>query len=404
MQDSISPGFLTDADTRSVKDHAPTENLQDNEIVKSSGTCDGDADDPCDSQDCARAVPADLAQCFEEDTENSALLRSFDMIFRLHQRSEDTRRHLDNIDRVLLTSRSTAELARRVLRILQTDMNLVSARILIQEGHPIAGFLSESPISGFSVISPDIMENAGLTGNDPFVLNDPSGPLATHLFGEAADMISSAAVASLLTEEGELGLLCLGSDDPSHYCGGMNTHLISSLAEKISLGLANAWGHETAAARALCPEVDGLFTEAFFGEYVQKEFYRAWRYGGLFSLMAIGWQPVSLQTQPEFNSVAELVIKNLRASDAAATCAAGNLWVLLPSTSPENAARFAERLIRIGAERYMGLLVFHVGITAFSTEATVAHSLFKQAATALEEAARYPGHRIEIRPVKTSIT
>ena len=45
---------------------------------------------------------------FSDNEEDCRLIRSFDMIFQLHQRSEEIRSRLDHIDRLLLKSRTVS--------------------------------------------------------------------------------------------------------------------------------------------------------------------------------------------------------------------------------------------------------------------------------------------------------
>ncbi len=88
---------------------------------------------------CAGAIPfEDDSAEFRTDDDNTELLRSFDMIFQLHQRSEEIRRRLEHIDRILLTSRTIAGLVENVTRSLQRDMDLVAVRLLFREDHALS--------------------------------------------------------------------------------------------------------------------------------------------------------------------------------------------------------------------------------------------------------------------------
>ncbi|MEJ2718188.1 MAG: DUF484 family protein, partial [Deltaproteobacteria bacterium] len=182
-------------------------------------------------------------------------MRSFDMIFQLHQRSEEIRSHLDKIDRILLRSRTLSGLTRQVIRTLERDLALIAVRILYRENHPIARFLTWDRPRGAGTIADGLFPNERFFDSEPFILDNPSGELGRGLFGESAHLVASAVLAGLCAEGEELGVLCLGSDDPVRYCGGMNTDLIVSLAEKISLGIRNAWDHEQTAHQALVGRV-----------------------------------------------------------------------------------------------------------------------------------------------------
>ncbi len=100
----------------------------------------------------------------------------------------------------------------------------------------------------WGIIPGHFLANESVT-SDPFILDDPSGDLAQTLFEEAAGVMGSAAVAYLCVDQQEVGPALLGSSDPRRYCGDMNTDLIAALAEKLALGIKNAWDHENAITR-----------------------------------------------------------------------------------------------------------------------------------------------------------
>lgn len=315
-----------------------------------------------------------------------SLIKSFEMIFQLQQRSEEIRYLLEKIDHVLLTSRSASDLALRIVKILKEEFDLAAVQILFRDDHPIASKFAWSTPVGVGLIPPDLMDAEELFSEDPFVLDDPSGPLAHSLFGDPALPLSSATVATLSANGHELGLLCLGSSDPGRYWCGMNTELIASLATKISLGILNAWDHETRMRDALLACGEGPYTEAFFLEYLQKELNRSWRTLTPFSLMALEWHPHAEGCSPAREQVVALVQSNLRSEDIVAESESGNLWVLLPHTNIEHAKAVGERLSDRVREEFQDRGVLSAGITQFSRYAGVASALLRQAERALAEA------------------
>ncbi len=207
---------------------------------------------------------------FSDEEKDCRLIKSFDMIFQLHQRSEEIRSHLENIDGLLLKSRTLAGLAQRLTDALESEFDLKAARILLRHDHPIAEVLKWAAPRGIGIIPPRFIEHESLFPCGPFVLDDPNGDLSCNLFGEAAPLLASAVAANLCVDGEELGLLCLGSDDPDRYCGGMNTELIASLADKITLGIQNAWDHECRAHESLMGCTDGIYTSPFFANISLK--------------------------------------------------------------------------------------------------------------------------------------
>jgi len=322
-----------------------------------------------------------------DDDQNDQLLKSFDMIFRLHQRSEEIRSHLERIDRILLNSRSVEALTNSVVSDLETELDLAAVRFLFKEDNPIASLFRRHPAYGVGIISEDFLDNEGLFRSDPFVLDDPGGNLAHHLFGDSASLIASAAVAPLCHEDEELGLLCLGSDDPCRYCGGMNTDLIASMASKISLGILNAWAHQNSVRRAFITGIELVYTEPFFNEYLEKEFNRAWRNRTTFSLLALSWKLAYQDASPYSDAeVIELFQAHLRSSDLAAQGGAVKLWVLLPDTSSTDAEIVGKRLADVCMQYFNGDLTLYIGITEFSHSAPLCSTLLQLARSALDEA------------------
>jgi len=331
-------------------------------------------------------------------TDDVELLKSIDMVFRLQQRSDEIRSHLEKIDRVLLSSRTVAGLTRAVVGLLERDLDLVAARILFKEDHPLGALLLWDPPEGAGMIPADFLESEGLFGADPFILDDLSGELSETLFGECSPFVASAALAVLSVDDRELGVLCLGSDDPSRYRGGMNTEIIASLADKIALGIRNAWDHERLSEEALSGTADGVASEALFREALQWEFHRAWRYGRPFAVMGLSWSDEGRETTT-LSDVKQLVRRNLRSCDLVAEADDVDLWVLLPEVGVEGARAAAERLTKIFQKTFAGGIMLHAGLTEYSTAAAVAAVLVREARQAVEEARQHEAHAIVVRHV-----
>ncbi len=333
------------------------------------------------------------------DQDYEELLRSFDMIFQLQQRSEDIRTRLDEIDRILLGCRTVAGLTRRVIEELERELELVAARILLRQDHPAASSLVWERPAGVGLLPESLLQRESLFQRDPFVLDDPSGPLAQLLFGEEGTLICSAAVAPLGTTTEDLGVLCLGSDDPSRYCGGMNTRIIATLADKISLGILNARDHERRTEDAIVTRVTGVFTTIFFRHFLHCEFARAWRYRTPFTVAAVGWEIRSTDGAVLDDDMAALITENLRAADVPAMGDDARMWILLPETDATGATALVRRLMKVVAEKFLGDGCVHAGITQFSRGATVASRLIDEARRGLEEAQLYETDRIVVKSI-----
>jgi PleD family two-component response regulator len=179
----------------------------------------------------------------------------------------------------------------------------------------------------------------------------------------------------------------------------MNTDLIAAMAEKISLGILNAWDHETHVRNTLAGPIDGLYTEPFFMEYVHKELNRAWRTQRPFSILAVSWQSLPGCDSPLREEVHEFFLDNLRSADLVALGQTVDLWIVLPETDQQTAQTVAQRLASLSEEYFSE--EFHVcfGITTFSRHAAVAWVMLEQARNALSAARHNPGARIVTQAV-----
>lgn len=349
-----------------------------------------------DNLDISRALQTAGVRTADDEE----LVRSIDMIFQLQQRSEEIRAHLEKIDHALLSSRTVAGLTRSVVALLERDLDLVAARILFQEDHPLASLLLWDPPEGAGIVPADFLESEGLCGGDPFILDDLSGELSSMLFGDRSGLVASAALAVLSADNVEVGVLCLGSDDPCRYRGGMNTEIIASLADKIALGIANAWDHEKRFEDALTGATEGIAAEAFFREALQWEFHRACRYRGPFALMGLSWL-IDGQEVVTRDRITRLVRRNVRSSDLVGEGEGVGLWVLLPESGVAGARQAAERLTEVFRTTFGGRAALYVGLTEYSTKAAVASVLLQEARLAVEEACVHDTHAIVVRYIAT---
>ncbi|MFC1833896.1 hypothetical protein ACFL2Q_04070 [Thermodesulfobacteriota bacterium] len=329
----------------------------------------------------------------------SDLVNSIDIMMKLQQRSAEICSHMATIDELLITSRDVVALSAGITGALETLLDLTVARILCREDHPMAGAMLRPHHPGLGFAPQTLLEDANPPANEPFILDDPGGDLARSLFGEAAVLLSSGVVAPLSTEEEELGFLCLGSDDASRYCQGVNTEFIASLARRIALGLRNAMDHEKRNREALLTDLEDVHTEPFFEEFLQKEFSRAWRYHKIFSLMALSCRSSEPGADTPPGEFMGFVKSNIRSSDVLATGRRPDAWLLLPETDIIAAGTVADRLVEQWELSKTSPMNLHIGITEFSTAACVASSLTRETMVALEDAERHDKSSLVARPV-----
>lgn len=333
---------------------------------------------------------ADEVQFFDPAGHNtdaeslSRVLESLDLLVQIQQRGEEIRTQLNKIDAILLQSRTVAALIERVIRVLEHDLDLTMVRILLQADHPVSRAFRWISSPGSGLISRDHPIN-DFVSLSPHVLDDPSGALSASLFGESASTIGSAVLAHLCAGQEDLGLMCLASSNPRRYFDGMNMELIAGLADKIALGINNAWEHENATRNLLHNHELGIFTETFFLEYLGKEFNRAWRNRRPFSLVAMSWSS-AVPGIPSSGQVTECVLRNIRSADVAAQAGPSSFLLLLPDTPVNGAMSVMERLTAVASEQFHENFVLRAGVTEFSKDSAVVSVLLDRARSALHKA------------------
>ena len=179
----------------------------------------------------------------------------------------------------------------------------------------------------------------------------------------------------------------------------MDTQLIASLVDKISLGIMNAWDHETRVRNTVRVHRDGVYTDLFFQEYLSKEFNRAWRSRAPFSLMHLSWKYSGCSEPPAPSELAQLIARALRSADLVALGDGPRLWVLLPDIHVSTAQLVAQRICNLSHDHFHDALIVHIGLTQFSRNATAPSLLRCLARDALNQAAHSHTHSIVVKLV-----
>lgn len=317
----------------------------------------------------------------------SRLATTLDTIVHRHEQAVEIRSQIRRIDEILLTARSVPALVEKLVPSLQEGPDLVAVRLFVREGNRLASAFGLHAPRDVEIVVDDFLQNDVQSGQDPFILDDPTGQLSRVVFGDAAPLIASAAVARLGRDDDHLGFLCLGTDDPAGSWGNMLSDLITELAHKVSLGLYNAWEHECSAMRAIDAHTPDVYSDPFFHAYLSKEFSRAWRNHSCFSLMAIS--VASMDEDPETpETFLVTLLKNvLRSSDLVAQGQPGQFWALLPDTNAAAARHAAERITLECSKLSRGNTVLHIGISEFSRNAPTQSALIRETLSALKQAA-----------------
>ena len=318
----------------------------------------------------------------EADSDQEGILHSFDMVFRLQQRSHEMLHCVEALDDSVLNARSVLELGAGTTEILERRLDLVAARLLFWADHAITVALRPFHHPCIGVVPEHLFEHECFTSTDPFIIDDPSGALCQSIFGDSAMLMGHVLLASLAIDGEDYGILCLGSAASTQYMGGMNESLVASIARKLTLGIRSAWAHECASTLR-APHADiNIGGESFFEEILHHQFQSALRHGKNFSLMAISWSSPDTNRISD-NDITLFLRKNLRSSDVLARSEEHGLWALLPETDAAGSGYAAERLQALCRDYSSGPILLKMGITEFTDSAPHPASLMAEAEYAL---------------------
>lgn len=208
----------------------------------SESTAMNSGDSPAPRNPIYHSLHEYTANDCDEPGEKSQLERTTELlarILRAQSRFEQIRLNLENVDCMMLRSRSVQSLLKSVTRYLEDTLDLITVRVLIAANQEPA-FLFERAPQGGGVISPEHC----VSPEHVRILSISHEKERCLFFEDVSELVVSAAIADLVYEGRSIGVLCLGSHDPDRYTTLNNTAVIASLAKKITLGIMNAWDHE----------------------------------------------------------------------------------------------------------------------------------------------------------------
>ncbi|MFH0824993.1 MAG: hypothetical protein V2B18_19750, partial [Pseudomonadota bacterium] len=309
-----------------------------------------------------------------------------DAIVAERSRSSELRYFLERVDEIILGSRKTADLLGGILPVLEDGLDLVKARFLYSEDHPVASLLDWNTPPGVAPLPPSFRGHEILKEGAFMLGGDACCPLAEGLFGEDIARIGAAAALPVAVKGEAVGLLCLGMGATGRYADSDIAELVVFVTNRTALGLANAWDHERGSGGGAFVHDDRTCSDAMFQRFLEYEYRRAWRYGHSFSLMALAWEPTGDAAGPPAEKVSDALCRDLRVTDTVGSGEDNLLWVLLPHTDGFQAQTVAGRLKTLVEVTFEGELVLYSGVTGFTRDAAVPSVMVREARRALHEA------------------
>jgi hypothetical protein len=323
-----------------------------------------------------RQLPSSRRQkIVPEEPRGSRLAKSLDLALETYRMIEEKRSALEEIDFILLKSRSVGELVNALKTALTTKLGLVTVRFLFRNDHDIAQSL-QAPLPNVGLVD-DYFDPEALPGE--YLTLQRTNPLVFVLF-EADPNVSSTLILKLPDEKDYFGLLCLAAGD-TRYSDRIDFTPALTMAQKIALAFINVLDHQTKQEKAFRSPIDKIYTEPFFLEVLNKQLDLSWRTRRGFSLMAIKLPKCAPSDR---DVLLRLVSDSFRSSDIVANSDSADLWVLFPDTDAKQAQIATDRLLSAFQTAISGRVTASVGITEFSRNSVSISAMLTEAVSALQ--------------------
>ncbi|HVP37623.1 MAG TPA: diguanylate cyclase [Candidatus Saccharimonadales bacterium] len=216
---------------------------------------------------------------------------------------------------------------------------------------------------------------------------------------------SAYACFPMVAHGDQVGLLHLetppGADGGARSLGEGRQRLAATVAEQLALSLANLRLRETLRRQSVRDPLTGLFNRRYMEETLERELRRAERAERPLSLILLDldhFKDINDTFGHEagdaaLRAVAQMLMANLRAGDAACRFGGEEFVVILPEASLEDACRRAEMLCEavrrvrpVHTERDLGTLAASLGVAAFPRHGVTAEAVMRAADAALYRA------------------
>ena len=179
------------------------------------------------------------------------------------------------------------------------------------------------------------------------------------LFPGDKEQFGSVALAPLLSHGRLVGSLNQASRNPGHFNPGAATDLLGHLAAVTAMCIENAVIQERLKRDGLTDPLTGVANRRFFERRLEEEMQRLARDGQALACMLVDIDHFK-QVNDRFGHqagdhvlkhIVQVLGRDLRASDVLARYGGEEFILLLPNTSPTQAAAIAERLREAVAEQ-----------------------------------------------------
>lgn len=353
------------------------------------------------------------------DTENRLLRQKLSELTEEARLSEETFRRCHEREISLLDAENLAQLLHLLTNGLQQSFRLPAISLVLPDpDHELRHLLS---ISGNSPDDSDKLFFVDkLSDFSPVYENLWRSRLGPYLGAEhrrlfpGREMIRSVAILPLIRRSQLVGVLNLGSQDPTRFTRHHATDFLDRLATIGAVCLENATNREHLIISGLTDALTGMHNRRYLQKRLDEEIARSRRYRLPLSCLFIDADHFKRINDLHGHSAGDLVLREialrilecLRASDVATRFGGEEFALLLPQTDAHEAFKIAERIRRRIAEQVIPLesgkelsVTVSLGISKLdlSTHGDPGKQLLTDADAALYEAKRQ-GRNRTVRP------
>ena len=216
--------------------------------------------------------------------ENAELKNRLKEIFDTVRHNEKVQDHFDQLERIILESRSMTDMVSSLVSELKKRFSLTHVTlslILPKEELPVLESLNPGvhKRKTLMIVEPERLKSVFPSPFKPFLGEDLKEPMKFFFRGRGVKELRSKAIIPMLLRGELIGTLNLGSEDPSRYAPGQGTEFLERLANKIALAIDNVITHQRLLEISITDQLTGLFNRRYFETILSRELQSARRYG-----------------------------------------------------------------------------------------------------------------------------
>ncbi len=255
-----------------------------------------------------------------------------------------------------------------------------------------------------------IVERLLLHGKPMFRENLDISPEVSKLWAEEMEAVNKAEIevfAPLISRGSLIGILALTRKEPAAAFDLGDIDLINVLTRGIAIAIENAQLHARIERLAITDMMTGVFNRRYFDERLSEEISRDTRYGGTFSLVIF-----DLDRFKNYNDtyghrvgdellqqVAQAAKESVRSADLVFRYGGDEFALLLPETTPRDAATVCERLrARLATRMQVGGtgLTLSLGVATWPDDGNTMSEIVRASDEALYYSKRFGGNRVSV--------